>query len=63
MIYKALRGLRTLHVHQRGANVFVTLAIMFGLLLLVPIFVDFASLHFSHRISQTGRIPRRLLPL
>lgn len=33
---------------------FVTIAIMFGLLLLVPIFVDFASLHFSHRVSQTG---------
>jgi hypothetical protein len=42
------------HLDQRGANMFVTIAIMFGLLLLVPVFVDFASLHFSHRISQTG---------
>ena len=54
MIDKALRGLRRAHVDERGANMFVTLAVMFGLLLMVPIFVDFASLHFSHRISQTG---------
>lgn len=39
---------------ERGANMIITLAIAFGLLLLVPIFVDFASLHFSHRMAQTG---------
>lgn len=54
MIKRAWRGLRRAHFDQRGQNMFVTLAIMFGLLLLVPVFVDFASLHFSHRVSQTG---------
>jgi hypothetical protein len=54
MIGRAWRGLKTAVSDERGANMFVTLAIMFGLLLLVPVFVDFASLHFSHRISQTG---------
>lgn len=54
MIRKAWRRLRRAHHDQRGANMFITIAIMFGLLLLVPIFVDLASLHFSHRISQTG---------
>lgn len=54
MIKRMRLELRGAHLDQRGANMFITVAIMFGLLLVVPIFVDFASLHFSHRVSQTG---------
>lgn len=46
--------LRTLQRNELGANQFVVLTICFGLILLTPIFVDFASLHFSRRVSQTA---------
>lgn len=46
--------LRALHRNELGANQFVVLTICFGLILLTPIFVDFASLNFSRRVSQTG---------
>jgi hypothetical protein len=33
---------------------FVVIAIMFGLLLFTPILIDYASLHFTHRLAQTA---------
>jgi len=45
---------RRLHHDERGANQFVVLSACFILILLTPIFVDFASLHFSRRVTQTA---------
>jgi hypothetical protein len=43
------------HMHQeRGATMFVVIAIMFALLLFTPILIDYASLHFTHRLAQTA---------
>lgn len=32
----------------------ITLAFMFGLFLLIPLFLDYASLHFAHRVAQAA---------
>jgi len=39
---------------ERGAMVFLVIAITLGLLLFVPIFIDYASLHFARRVAETG---------
>ena len=39
---------------ERGANTFVVLSLCFILIMLTPIFVDFANLHFTRRVTQTG---------
>lgn len=39
---------------ERGANQIVILAVIMGALALVPIFFDFASVHYGRRTAQTG---------
>jgi hypothetical protein len=39
---------------ERGATMFVVIAIIFALLLFTPVLIDYASLHFTHRLAQTA---------
>jgi hypothetical protein len=45
---------RRWHDGEQGANTFVVIAVCFSLILLTPIFVDYANLHFTRRVAQTG---------
>jgi hypothetical protein len=51
---KVFSFLKTLRDDEHGANMFVVISICFALILVTPIFVDFASLHYSRRTAQTG---------
>jgi hypothetical protein len=46
-----LRGLKSLH-EEKGAIMYVVIALSFGLLLFVPVFIDYASLHYARRAAQ-----------
>jgi hypothetical protein len=45
------RGLKSLH-GEKGAIMYVVIALSFGLLLFVPVFIDYASLHYTRRAAQ-----------
>ena len=49
-----LKALRRLRDDELGANMFVVMSLCFAFILVTPFFVDFASLHYSRRVAQTG---------
>jgi hypothetical protein len=49
-----LKALKRLRDNELGANMFVVISLSFAFILVTPFFVDFASLHYSRRVAQTG---------
>jgi len=51
---QVLKTLKRLRNDELGANMFVVISLCFAFILVTPFFVDFASLHYSRRVAQTG---------
>jgi hypothetical protein len=51
---QVLKILKRLRDDELGANMFVVISLCFAFILVTPFFVDFASLHYSRRVAQTG---------
>jgi len=51
---QVINALKRLRDDELGANMFVVISLCFAFILVTPFFVDFASLHYSRRVAQTG---------
>ena len=55
MVVKRMRNrIKALLSREDGASMIVVMLVAVALLLTVPVFVDYASLHYTRRVTQTG---------